>query len=183
MHVLHLRVAKGFRSEEGHLSKERIGTRLMLRAMEKARELGKKILNLEYDPGGYGLSYSDRSRANGKRRSGFFKHFRKFNVLSSKKKMVYGSEDNDCENIVFRTYYIHNFQYKEALTILVQSLNPKSELKPKSELESKENPIELLDDTFNGYGKTIDKCGTIHEGEIEECNVKKRKKIDKDGTV
>lgn len=116
-YVHRLAVTQVFRSEKNNLSTERIGTRLMLKAMEHARGLGKKYLYLEYEPEGDKYS-TPESIKDGQRRDGFYEHFKKFNISVSSEINSYIRADDTRDVTMHMKYDLQTFDYQKSLEML-----------------------------------------------------------------
>ncbi|MBA3815083.1 MAG: hypothetical protein H0X29_00895 [Parachlamydiaceae bacterium] len=115
--VKRLIVHENFRSSENNISREKIGTRLMLNAFEKTKILGKKMLTLKYDPGN--IYFSPTHKANCIRNVAFYDHFKKFNLSSSYiDEPIGGIEGAHTQIIRKLCYYLTGFHYARALNIL-----------------------------------------------------------------
>lgn len=117
--VYRLGVGDAFRSDATHRSKEKVGTRLMLKAMEKTQQLGKSILSLDYDPGcSYDKYYKGEYKKDCERRSAFYNRFDKFGVSSTHSDSSYHEMDGGVEITRTQRYNLSRFIYKRALEIL-----------------------------------------------------------------
>lgn len=120
-YVHRVAVNNDFRSEANNRSQEKVGTRLILQAMEKTKELGKAFLSLEYDPGTVRDKYYRGDYRKGcERRVSFYENFeKKFNIPAFYADDVFcGEEFDDVEVNRHLTYDVQHFEYENALNII-----------------------------------------------------------------
>lgn len=108
-----------------NFSREKIGTRLMFQAMQKTKEIGKKLLYLEYDPLS-SYSYMRKEEDQKKyikeceRRNAFYLRFEEFDVdISYKDLKFWDSDPRYGYDLTRMTYFnIERFNLDKSLEIL-----------------------------------------------------------------
>lgn len=110
--VHRLAVQKDFRRNKSHLLNEKVGTRLMLRALKKTKKLGLDILCLQFDAGGGEILEVDEEKC--RTRINFYQHFERYDI-----KFSFIDESNE-DDVIIRTmtYYVKEFQYDKVLKML-----------------------------------------------------------------